>query len=123
MRLSDSEWRVMTALWEQPQTITELTVALQPETGWSKHTILSFLHRMEEKGAVHYVQESRAKRYYPLIQRQDAQTEEASQFLKRCFSGRIGLMVNTMMSNSRLSREEIEEFQEILSRAEAEDHE
>ena len=110
VKMSDSEWRVMSALWDRPQTITELTATLAESTGWSKHTILTFLRRMEEKGAVRYEQGPRAKRYYPCVDRQDAQVEEATEFLDRCFSGRIGLMVNTMLGREKLSREEIEEL-------------
>ena len=118
VKLSDSEWRVMSALWDRPQTITELTATLAASTGWSKHTILTFLRRMEEKGAVRYEQGPRAKRYYPCVDRQDAQVEEAAEFLARCFSGRIGLMVNTMLGREKLSREEINELYDILRQAE-----
>ena len=118
IKLSDSEWLVMNQLWEKSQTITELTASLHESTGWSKHTILTFLHRMLEKGAICYDQGPRAKRYYPLVDRHDAQLEEANQFLKRCFSGRIGLMVNTMLSGSSITRDEIEELYDMLKQAE-----
>ena len=51
--LSDGEWTLMKALWEDaPMTITQLTAAMKDSTGWSKHTIISMLSRMEAKGAV-----------------------------------------------------------------------
>ena len=35
--LSDSEWTLMNCLWEKhPMTITELTAALRPKTGWGE---------------------------------------------------------------------------------------
>ena len=53
INLSDSEWKLMNHLWEQsPRTITELTAALKPETGWSKNTVITMLARLEAKGAV-----------------------------------------------------------------------
>ena len=122
IRLSDSEWQVMELLWEQPRTLTELTAAFSATTGWNKATIMTFLHRMEEKDAVGYEQGARAKRYFPKIARQDAQLEEASQFLSRCFSGSIGLMVNTLLSGASLKQEEIDELYEILKQAEAKQH-
>ena len=120
IKLSDSEWLVMNQLWERPQTITELTASLRESTGWTKHTILTFLRRMLEKGAIRFEQGPRAKRYYPLVDRQEARLEEANQFLNRCFSGRIGLMVNTMLSGSSLTRAEIDELYDILKQAEVE---
>ena len=76
VRLSEAEWKVMNALWEEaPRTIMQLTHCFQETTGWTKHTIMTFLKRMEEKGAVRYEAGQRAKLYYPKIER----TEEALQ--------------------------------------------
>lgn len=48
--LSDGEWTLMKALWKgAPMTITQLTGALRDGPGWSKHTIISMLSRLEEK--------------------------------------------------------------------------
>ena len=53
INLSDGEWIIMNVLWKSaPQTITKLTSALKESTGWSKHTIITMLNRMESKGAV-----------------------------------------------------------------------
>ena len=51
--LSNGEWTLMNALWErQPATVAQLVHALAPETGWSKHTVMTMLSRLEQKGAV-----------------------------------------------------------------------
>ena len=53
INLSDGEWSIMNELWEAaPKTITQLTAALKQSTGWSKHTIITMLGRMESKGVV-----------------------------------------------------------------------
>ena len=71
--LSDGEWVLMNRLWQDaPKTITQLTAALKPETGWSKHTVISMLSRLEGKGAVSWRDSGRAKEYYPLLLRGDA---------------------------------------------------
>ncbi len=119
IKLSESEWKVISALWEEsPQTIMQLTHRFQEETGWTKHTVMTFLRRMEEKGAVHYEEGGRAKQYYPDIQREEAALQETEDFLNKVFGGRLGLMLNTMVESKSLSGEEIEELHEILRRAE-----
>lgn len=119
IKLSESEWKVISALWEEsPQTIMQLTHRFQGETGWTKHTVMTFLRRMEEKGAVHYEEGGRAKQYYPDIQREEAALQETEDFLNKVFGGRLGLMLNTMVESKSLSEEEIEELHEILRRAE-----
>lgn len=119
IRLSEAEWKVMNVLWEEaPQTITQLTRWFQQTTGWTKHTIMTFLKRMEEKGAVFYETGERAKLYYPKIERREAVLQETEEFLERVFDGRMGLMLNTMVEQRALSGTEIAELYEILRRAE-----
>lgn len=109
----------MGALWEEaPMTIMQLTRRFQETTGWTKHTVMTFLKRMEEKDAVYYEAGERAKHYYPKIDRQEAALQETEEFLEKVFGGRMGLMLNTMVERKALSGEEISELYEILSRAE-----
>lgn len=119
VRLSEAEWKVMDVLWEEaPQTIMQLTRYFEETTGWTKHTIMTFLKRMEEKGAIYFEPGERAKQYYPKIDRQEAALQETEEFLEKVFGGRMGLMLNTMVERKALSGEEISELYEILRRAE-----
>lgn len=117
--LSQSEWRIANLLWKKsPRTITQLTAALKDETGWTKHTVISYLARMEAKGAIRYEEGARAKLYYPAIDQNEAVLSETEEFLGRVFDGRMGLMVSTMIENRALSREDIAELYDIIAKAE-----
>lgn len=121
IRLSEAEWKVMSLLWQQsPQTMMQLTNHFKETTGWTKHTVMTFLRRMEEKKAIHYEEGERAKLYYPDIGRDEAVLQETEEFLEKVFDGRMGLMLNTMVEKKALSKEEIAEMYEILRRAEEE---
>ena len=116
--LSDGEWTLMTQLWKHPgSTITELTAAMRDETGWSKHTIISMLSRMESKGAIAYEQSGRAKAWRPLLRQSDAVRKETKRFLEKVYGGSVGLMVNAMADSRDLSPEDIEELSRILEKA------
>ena len=56
--------------------------------------------------------------YRPLIRREDAAREETLSFLDRVYQGSVGLMLNAMTREQKLSRREIEELYEILRQAE-----
>lgn len=115
IRLSDAEWKIAVCLWDQGyMTITELTRTLGSDTGWSKNTIITLLKRMQEKGAVSFVQEDRAKRFYPLIDRAEAEMEETESFLDKVYKGNVGLMISNLISSDKLTKEEIRELQRIL---------
>lgn len=121
VRLSEAEWKVMSLLWQEaPQTMMQLTNHFKETTGWTKHTVMTFLRRMEEKGAIHHEEGERAKLYYPDVGRDEAVQQETEEFLEKVFNGRMGLMLNTMVERKALSKEEIMEMYEILRRAEEE---
>ena len=119
IKLSESEWKVISLLWEKaPQTMMQITNHFKETTGWTKHTVMTFLRRMEEKGAVHYEEGERAKLYYPDIEKDEAVLQETEEFLEKVFDGRMGLMLNTMVEKKALSKDEIAELYEILKKAE-----
>ena len=118
VNLSKSEWLLMNALWEHaPCTITGLVELFSGETGWSKHTIISMLNRLEAKGAVRHEEGSRAKQFYPAIDRADTRRQETRSFLSKLYGGSLGLMVNTLVGEDVLTKEELDELDAILKRA------
>ena len=120
--LSDSEWIIMHSLWNQaPKTITELVAELKIETSWSKSTVITMLRRMEVKKAVYYEEGRKAKFYFPSFAKEEAATEETTSFLRKVYDGSLGLMVNSLMEQKALTKEDISELYEILKKAE-EDH-
>lgn len=116
--LSQAEWKVMECLWERsPRTITQLTADLKEGTGWTKHTVISFLSRMEKKGAVRFTEGIKAKEYYPEYSKEEAAREETESFLGRVFGGKLGLMVSAMVEERTLSDGDIKELMDILEGA------
>jgi len=115
IRLSDAEWKLANCLWEHgPMTITELTRSLEAETGWSKNTIITLLKRMGEKEAVDYKQEERAKRFYPTVDREEAELGETNSFLEKVYRGNAGLMISNLIKSDKISKEELEELLKLL---------
>lgn len=123
INLSEAEWKIMLKLWSlEPITIMQLTASLKEETGWSKNTVITLLKRMEAKNAVAYVQGKRAKKYYAVLKREDAQIVETRSFLRRIFNGSVGLMLNSMIEQNEISQDDLQEIQKILDRAEHENN-
>ena len=65
----------------------EITKALEPTTGWTRHTIITLLKRMELKDTVTVDDTGTVKMYSPKITRKQATTEQTKKFLSRVFSG------------------------------------
>ena len=109
--LSDGEWKLMYKLWEEPsRTIAQLTAALQPETGWSKHTVITMLNRLEGKGAVSH-DGGTPRHYSATLAKEDAARAETRSFLDKVYGGRLGLMMSAMVdSRSLIPEERLEEI-------------
>ena len=115
--LSDGEWKLMNLLWdESPLTIGRMVKALENDTAWTKATVNIMLGRLAEKGAVRIDSSSRVKRFYPVLQREDAVKQEARNTLARIRTGGLGLLVSTMARECELSAAEIDELYRILKK-------
>ena len=117
LSLSDGEWKLMNLLWDSapaPRTIGELVKALEDDTAWTKATVNIMLGRLADKGAVRVDASGRAKRFYPLLRREDAVKQEARNTLARIKTGGLGLLVSTMAQDCELSDAEIDELYRIL---------
>ena len=115
--LSDGEWKLMYKLWEEPsRTIAQLTAALQPETGWSKHTGITMRNRLEGKGAVSH-DGGTPRHYSATLAKEDAARAETRSFLDKVYGGRLGLMMSAMVDSRSLTQQDIDELAAILEKA------
>ena len=114
-KLTESEWKIMDLLWKRgPMTLTQITKALAGDTEWSKSTVVTFLRRMEEKGAVCHKEGEKARLYYPKLEKESAALNEAKSFLDRVYEGKIGLMLSNLIKEEAISDEELKELYEML---------
>ena len=115
LSLSDGEWKLMNLLWDEcPRTIGDMVEAMKDDTAWTKATINIMLGRLAGKGAVRVDDSGRAKRFYPLISRDDAVRQEAKNLLTRIRTGGLGLLVSTMAQDCDLTDQEIDELYRVL---------
>ena len=112
--LSDAEWRIMQSLWRsgKPMSVREIVEDVGDEA-WSVHSVISFLKRMEAKGAVTLC-EGRPIRYTASLDREDAVQRETEDILSRIYGGEKLLMIQCAVNAAPLSDEEREELIAIL---------
>lgn len=119
VKLTASEWNVLTCLWERsPQTVMELVGELKAQVGWAKSTTVTTVRRMEEKGLLKWEQAGKAKTYFPAVEKEQAVTAETRSFLERVYQGSVGLMMSAMARRQELTAEEIDQLRAILDEAE-----
>ena len=111
VQVTEAEWKIMECLWvHDPQTMGEITATLESATGWTRQTVITLLKRMTEKGAVSMDDSGRAKKYTPLITREEASAEETHKLLDHVFKGKASLLVNQLVDSGNLTEEDLKEI-------------
>lgn len=121
IQLTDAESKIIELLWqERPLTMTQITHRLKDVTGWTKHTVISILKRMLQKGTIHMEDVKPAKLYYPLIEKAEVVEAETQTFLDKIYDGKPVLLMSAMVDSGKLNEEEIDELLEMLRQAKEE---
>ena len=114
-RCTEAEWKIMEVLWESaPRTMSEITKALEPATGWTRHTVITLLKRMQEKGTVAVDESGDVKRYSPLLSQEEASSQETKKFLGHVFSGKASLLINHLVDSGEITLKEMDELMDMM---------
>ena len=118
IRVTNSEWYVMECLWEEsPRTLMQIVPLLGDRVGWSKSTCATMVRRMAEKGLIGYDEKGKTKYFFPKVKREDVVVQETRDFQQRIYDGSVGMMMSALLRQNDLSKEDIQELQEILEAA------
>ena len=119
VKLTASEWNVLSCLWgSSPRTVMQLVADLGDRVGWAKSTTITTLRRMEEKELVRVEHAGKGKLYAPAVEREQAVIAETRSFLDRVYQGSVGLMMSAMAQRRELSAGEVAELRAILDQME-----
>ena len=117
-KCTEAEWKIMEVLWEQsPRTMSEITKALEPATGWTRHTVITLLKRMQEKGTVQADETGSVKTYSPLMTQQEASARQTKKLLTNVFSGKAALLINHLVDSGEITLKEMDELMDMMRKA------
>lgn len=120
-KITDAEWQIMKALWDQsPLSLKELVEELKKKKNWTNTTVRTLVVRLMEKGFIEADKSTSSFRYYPLVQKEDCQVKEAKNLIDTVFEGSIGMLITAFTKQSKLSEKEQEELQRIIDKIEGE---
>ena len=121
--LTEAEWTVMEFLWERQRcTGREAAEAMGKKMGWSRSTVLTFLRRLEGKGAVLSDAQTDPTTFCPASDRESAAVAEAEQLLERAYHGSLSLLVSALTRREALPQAEIDELYGLLEEMEGKRH-
>jgi BlaI family penicillinase repressor len=105
----------MAILWaESPLTAADIITRLEGKKSWSPRTTKTLLNRLVKKKAIDFSEQGKRYLYRPKITRDASIRRESRSFLTRVFGDATGPMLVQFVRQTELTRDEIEELENIL---------
>ena len=112
--LTDREADVMQVLWDHgPSVVSDVRNRLSDELAYT--TVLTVLRTLEAKGYVEHEEEGRQHRYFAAVQRQAAQKSALNHLLGKLFKDSSELLFARLVSDQKLSPEQIRRMRMLLA--------
>lgn len=120
--LTDREADVMQVLWDRgPCLVAEVRAHLSDELAYT--TVLTVLRTLEEKGYVRHVEEGRGHRFSSKVQPQAARKSALKHLTDKLFKGSTELLFIHLVSDQKLTAEQIQRMRELLEKKASEPQE
>ena len=110
-RLAESDFRLMTVIWNhEPISSMKLVDACLEELGWKKSTTFTMLRKMIEKGFV----KNENSTVTSLVSREEVQAEQSEIFVEQTFAGSLPGFLVAFLGGKTISDEEAEELRRLI---------
>jgi len=113
--LTEGEWLIMAIVWEREHcTAPDVQELLADRTGWAYSTVKTLMDRMAVKGLLERERIRKMILFRPAIKREQAQRGELMRAAKRAFRGAFSPLVEFLLDDNRLSKEELEHLEKMF---------
>lgn len=110
---TERELDVMGVLWERGGgTVAEVRERLADPLAYT--TVLTVLRTLEEKGHVGHVEEGKAYRYHPLVERKAAGSSMLKRMMRKLFRDSPELLLTHLVSDRALTGPELRRMKALL---------
>lgn len=115
--ISDSEWKIMKVLWDEPSlTLREIDERVK-SAGWSYTTVRTLVTRLTEKGAIEADRSNPGNfKYSPILSEKECTMSETKSFLDKVFDGKKSKLVASLTRDSSLTVEETKTLLALLEK-------
>jgi len=112
--LTDREADIMQVLWDHgPSLVTDVRERLSDKLAYT--TVLTVLRTLEAKGYVSHEEEGRGHRYFASVKQQAARKNALQHLTNKLFKGSTELLFAHLVSDQKLSPEQISRMRKLLS--------
>lgn len=113
--MQDTEWDIMSVLWEAgTATASEVAAALAERRGWKYSTVKTMLDRMVDKQMVEAQRVGNVWAYSAAIPRVDAQRTAWQRFVDTVFDGSMKPALQFIATDAKLTKRQREQLLALL---------
>jgi predicted transcriptional regulator len=113
--LTDREADVMQVLWDHgPSSVADVREQLSDPLAYT--TVLTVLRTLETKGYVDHDEEGRGHRYFASVRQQAARKSALQHLTDKLFKGSAELLFSHLVSDQKLSPEQIKRMRQLLAK-------
>ncbi|MDP3739736.1 MAG: BlaI/MecI/CopY family transcriptional regulator [Hyphomonadaceae bacterium] len=113
--ISESEARVMEALWrDSPLSAEQVIAEVAKAQGWTEATVKTLLNRLLRKKAITAKRDGRRYLYRPRLKRPDYVAAESRDLLDRLFGGKLAPLIAHFSERQEISEDEIAELKKLI---------
>ena len=118
---SETEWLVMEVIWNSDKKITasEIIQKLEGTLKVTARTIRVLINRLLAKGLIGYEvdeKDARIYHYYVVKSKESCLREKQERFVRHYFGGDSTLAVASFLEKSQLSKEQLQELEDIVEK-------
>lgn len=113
--LTEGEWAIIKVVWDaEPCAAPTVQEALAESRQWTYSTVRTLMDRMVVKGLLTAEKIRNLTLYRAAVSRRQAQLGELRYALRHAFDGALKPMVETLLSNEKLSDQELEDLESLI---------
>ena len=117
MKLTEAEWQIMNALWQnQPATTRQIVNRLPKDVNWAYTTVKTMLTRLAEKKVVKESKNGNVAFYESVLSRQKARRSALKSLVNQAFDGAFTPMMQFLVDNNHLSKEQLSELESLIKK-------
>lgn len=116
--ISETEWKVMEVVWENPNIGFGEIKNLLSDMGWSDSTIKTLIRRLVAKDALGFEEAGGFNKYYAKAEQNECRLKETKNLINRIYNGSVKMLVTNLVNDSNLTEDEAKKLMDIISKME-----
>lgn len=113
--LTEAEWAIMKIVWEnEPCAAGTVQEALEKSKDWAYSTVKTTMDRMVSKGLLEITKIRNLQLFSSRVSEEDAKKGEFRKMLKRAFDGALTPMMQFLIENDELSKDELSQLRKLV---------